>query len=156
MKISLIALFVMTVLGCEIALGQQLPRSLRSYLNRNYRGWKLAGQCSDKESDNHRILVGDFDGNGKRDYAVKFVTGKRGFFMAFLAIGGQWKPLYLHIWSDPDYARYSDLITFKPGESWDMEGTGAPKFRFDTPADFRCESDVGGPHAYKNGKFIAY
>lgn len=95
-----------------------------------------------------------FDGNGKHDYAVKFIRGEKGFLMAFLANGLRWRPFYLHIWDDPKEAKFSDLMLFEKGESYEPAGT--PKLRFDSPADFRCESDVGGVHTYRNGKFIAY
>ena len=114
----------------------------------------MAGECNEKESENKRILVSDFDGNGRRDYAVKFIRGEKGFFMAFLANGRRWKPFYLHIWEDAKEARFSDLILFRKGEYSEADGT--PRLKFDSPADFHCESDVGGVHTYRNGKFIAY
>ncbi|MGE3168744.1 MAG: hypothetical protein AB7G18_07185 [Pyrinomonadaceae bacterium] len=147
-------LAIVLSLSFSVVLPRQLPKSLKSYLDRNYRGWNLAGECDEKESDNKRVLAGDFDGNGRLDYAVKFIRGDRGFFMAFLSRGNRWKPFYLHIWDDTDQAKYSDLMMFGPGDSWEMVGT--PKFKFDTPADFRCESDVGGPDTYRGGKFVAY
>ncbi len=132
---------------------QTLPASLRSYLDRNYRGWRLAGECYPKAGDNTRVLVGDFDGNGRKDYAVKFIRKGRGFFMAFLSHRGGWKPYYLHIWNDPNEARYSDLLLFENGGDTEY---GPRKLKYDAPADFHCESDVGGVHVYRNGKFIAY
>lgn len=145
---------ICVLLLTQAAFAQTLPRSIKRYLDRNYSGWKLAGECYEKESENKRILVGDFDGNGKRDYAVKFIRCEKGFFMAFLANGRRWKPFYLHIWEDAKEARFSDLVLFSKGESYEPAGT--PKLKFDSPADFHCESDVGGVHTYRNGKFIAY
>lgn len=114
----------------------------------------MAGECYERESENKRILVGDFDGNGKRDYAIKFIRGEKGFLMAFLANGRKWKPFYLHIWSDTREAKASDLRLFEKAETYEISYPW--KLRFDAPADFRCESDVGGLHVYRNGKFIAY
>ena len=74
--------------------------------------------------------------------------------MAFLANGNGWKPFYLHIWDDPEEAKYSDLLLFEKGD--DSGVNGPSKLKYDAPADFHCESDVGGVHAYRNGKFIAY
>lgn len=152
-KLGILIVFVLSMLSSEV-LPQQLPQSLKSYFDRNYPGWKLAGQCYEKESENKRILAGDFDGNGRRDYAVKFVRRGKGFFMAFLANDRHWKPFYLHIWNNADEAKFSALILFKKGESY--EPASVPKLRFDAPADFLCESDVGGLHSYRNGKFITY
>jgi hypothetical protein len=149
----ILSLILLSVLSLG-AFGQRLPTSLKSYLDRNYRGWKLAGECYEKESENKRILIGDFDGNGKRDYAIKFIRGEKGFLMAFLSNGRRWKPFYLHIWDDPKEARFSDLMLFKKGERNEMSIPG--KLKFDAPSDYHCESDVGGMHVYRNGKFIAY
>lgn len=134
---------------------QTLPVSLTKYLDREYRGWKLAGECYENESENIRFVAGDFDGNGTKDYAVKFVRGDEGFFIAFLAKDKQWKPFYLHIWNDARYARFSDLMLFGKGDQYEL-GESNFQLKFDSPADFRCESDVGGVHVYKNGKFVAY
>ena len=73
--------------------------------------------------------------------------------MAFLSTGRRYKPFYLHIYS-ADYARFSDLMLFEKGEKYEMGLAG--KLRHDAPADFRCESDVGGIHVYRKGKFIGY
>jgi len=97
-------------------------------------------------------LRGDFDGNRRADYAVKFVRGPKGFMMAFLNNGRNWKPFFLHIWKDSNEARYSDLVLFKKGERDEHAG----RLRVDAPADYHCESDVGGIHVYRKGRFIAY
>jgi hypothetical protein len=151
-KYWLLSLFLLSLIS-PVCSAQTLPKSLKTYLDRNYRDWKLAGECYEKASENKRVLVGDFDGNGKKDYAVKFVRGSKGFFMAFLANGKRWKPFYLHIYST-DNAKFSDLILFEKGEKYEMGLAG--KLKHDAPADFRCESDAGGLHVYRNGKFVAY
>ncbi len=156
MRVSVIAvLFVCLLLLATSATGQALPSSLERFLDRNYSGWKLAGECYETPSENKSVLRGDFDGNGKNDYAVKFVKGNKGFLMAFLANGKQWKPFYLHIWKDADDARLSDLMLFNRGDQYEL-GESNFRLKFDAPADFRCESDVGGIHVYRNGRFIGY
>jgi hypothetical protein len=134
------------------AKAQTLPGSLRSYLSRNYQGWKLAGEC--KDGNKASVISGDFDGDGKKDFAVKFIRGKTGFLMAFLHKGSKYEPYYLHIWKDAEEARLSGLILFKKGERY--EESYPWKLKVDAPADFPCESDAGGLHVYRNGKFIAY
>ncbi|MEP7147725.1 MAG: hypothetical protein ABI857_02465 [Acidobacteriota bacterium] len=142
---------ILSVLGvCQSAVGQTLPRAIVRYLDGNFRDWKLAGECYEK--DNKRVLAGDFDGNRQRDYAVKFVRGDKGFLMAFLARGSGYVPHYLHIYSAAE-AKESDLVLLKKGESFPED---SPVLEFDSPADFRCESDVGEVHTYRKGKFIAY
>lgn len=150
----LLTLFVVSLMSQAVP-AQALPQSLKRYLDRSFRGWKLAGECYPEGSENKQVVTGNFDGNGKEDYAVKFVRGRKGFFMAFLANGNNWRPFYLHIWDDPKDAKFSDLILFERGDKYEL-GESNFKLKFDAPADFRCESDVGGIHVYKNGKFIAY
>jgi len=129
---------------------------LKTYLDRNYRGWKLAGECYGQGSpQNKRVLAGDFDGNNATDYAVKFVKGDKGFLMVFLASGKRWKPFYLHIWKEADRARFSDLMLFDKGDQYEL-GESNFRLKFDAPADFRCESDVGGVHTFRKGRFIAH
>jgi len=152
-RLGISILFVLSVWPI-IALPQQLPKSLRSYLDRNYRGWELAGDCYPNESNEAQFLKSDFDGNRQMDYAVKFVRGKRGFFIAFLTKGRKWEPHFLHIWNDPREAKQSSLMLWNKGES--SPEMGVPKLRFDSPADYRCESDVGGVHTFHKGRFIAY
>ena len=150
MRIRVTSIFLTTLIFSAGVLSQRLPAPVKQYLDRNYRGWKLAGCYGEKSNS---VLSGDFDGNGKRDYAIKFIRGKQGFLMAFLDKRMTFAPYYLHIWNDPDEARFSSLILFKKG---DTEQSGTPILRFDSPADFECDSDVGGVHTYRNGKFIAY
>jgi hypothetical protein len=148
------SLFLLSLIS-QLGSAQTLPKSLKTYLDRNYRGWSLAGECYDNVSENKRVLAGDFDGNDETDYAIKFVRGSKGFFMAFLANGKRWMPFYLHIWKDPDDAKFSDLILFDKGERYEL-GESDFKLKFDAPADFRCESDVGGVHTFRKGRFIAH
>lgn len=55
-----LALVLCAVVVCQSAFGQKLPREMLRYLNDNFRGWKLAGECYTEEKENKRVLVGDF------------------------------------------------------------------------------------------------
>ncbi|CAN5314804.1 hypothetical protein BH10ACI2_BH10ACI2_16750 [soil metagenome] len=144
-------IFIFLLLAGSITVSGQLPLGIKKYLDRNFRGWQLAGECVG-ESHN-KVLEGDFDGNTQRDYAVKFVSRDKGFMVAFLASGKAYKPFYLHRYS-PEEAKKSSMTLFRKGETY--EPAGVPRLKTDAPADFRCESDVGGVHAFRNGRFIAY
>ena len=151
MKARMLSIIFTASLLAQLQFGQTLPKPVRRYLDRNFSGWKLAGECFEKA--NTRILVGDFDGNKSRDYVVKFARGDKGFMMAFLASHSGYKPFYLHLYSAKE-AKGSDLLLVKRGETFEMSLPG--KLNNDAPADFLCESDSGGIHVYRNGKFIAY
>ena len=151
MKVRVLSIVFLATLMAQVVPGQTIPKQVTQYLNRNFSGWKIAGECYEK--DNKQIVSGDFDGNGKRDYALKFSRGERGFMMAFLGIRKGYKPFYLHFYSADD-ARLSDLMLFEKGKGYEFSGPS--KLKYDAVADFRCESDSGGLHVYRNGKFLSY
>ena len=137
------------------AAAETLPAGIRKYLNTLYRGWKLApSEYACGPQVNPGFIRGDFDGDGKRDYAVKFTKGKKGYMLAFLRRGSNYKAFVLHD-TDADEMIYSGLMLWKRGELFE---DGKIKFRLrrDAPAEYRCESDVGGIHYYRNGKFVNY
>jgi hypothetical protein len=61
-----------------------LPPKIEMYLSRNYPGWKqtsTAVNCIPRFRQ--AVVSGDFDGDGRRDYAVKFIQGGRVTFSLF-------------------------------------------------------------------------
>jgi len=132
-----------------------IPAKIKKYLNLNYRGWKPAPSkkgCGPEV--NEGFIHGDFDGDGKRDYAVKFTKGKKGYMLALLRRGSNYRAFVLHNASSEEVIS-SSLILWKKGELFE---DGEVKFRLkrDAPAEYGCESDVGGVHYYRNGKFVNY
>lgn len=137
------------------AAAEILPAGIRKYLNTHYRGWKLAPSedgCGPEV--NGGFIRGDFDGDGKRDYAVKFTKRKKGYMLALLRRGSNYRAFVLHN-TTSDEMISSSLILWKRGELFE---DGKVKFRLrrDAPAQYQCESDVGGVHYYRNGKFVNY
>ena len=151
MSIKAALLGLILIFASMGSFGQKLPNLVTRYLDQDFSRWKFAGQCSGEK--HNAVISGDFDGNKKRDYVVKFVRGNKGFMMAFLNNGRRYKAFYLHFFT-ADEANFSYLTLFKKGEQYEPAGT--PKLKFDSPADFQCESDIGGVHAYIGGKFVAY
>ncbi len=77
--------FVLLVVASQTTFAQTLPAKVKSYLDKNYLGWKQTSVATDCYSDFSRAIVaGDFDGDKKRDYAVKFIKGRKGYIIAFL------------------------------------------------------------------------
>ena len=137
------------------AATETLPAKVRTYLNTHYRGWKLApSEYACAPQVNSGFIRGDFDGDGKRDYAVKFTKGKKGYMLALLRRGNNYRAFVLHN-TDSDEMIHSGLMLWKKGETFENSSL---KFllRRDAPGDYRCESDVGGIHYYRNGKFVNY
>lgn len=139
---------------------QTLPEQIKNHLDRNYRGWKLQKDVCNPGEPGKAVVTGNFNGDGKLDYAVKFVRAKKGLVIAFLAQTQNYKAFILHN-TDAEEVKYLSLGILKKGSKFpygganDVEGKSF-RLRFDAPEDYRCESDVGGIHYYRNGKFVDY
>ena len=149
-----LSVFVLFVLMTQISFAQTLPTEIKSYLNKNYKGWKLQKDQCYPDSPGKAVVTGNFNADKKLDYAVKFVRGKKGFIIAFLALKQNYKAFVLHN-TDAEDVKSLSLDVWKKGERFEL-GDQNVYLRYDAPSDFRCESDVGGIHLYRNGKFIAY
>lgn len=133
---------------------QTLPVKIKSYLNKNYNGWILTkDKCGG--TDSKVIVTGNFNGDKKLDYAVKFTRGKKGYIIAFLAQNQNYKAFVLHNNISAEDASYLSLDIWKKGEVFESENKSF-RLKYDAPSDYRCESDVGGIHYYRNGKFVGY
>lgn len=152
-KLLLISLFLI-VFTAQTNFAQTLPTKIKSYLNKNYQCWKLQKDECYPDSPGKAVVKGNFNGDRKLDYAVKFVQGKKGFIIAFLAQKQSYKPFTLHD-TDAEDVKSLSLGIWKKGERFEL-GDQNVYVKYDAPSDFRCESDVGGIHLYRNGKFVAY
>ena len=63
---------------------KHLPQEIRLFLDQKYPGWKfapvseLAMECNDVETQSHPSLTwGDFNGDGKTDFAVQIIQNGR-------------------------------------------------------------------------------
>jgi hypothetical protein len=151
-KLSLVVFLIFSFAGQTI-FAQTVPTQIKRFLDRNYKGWKLQKDKCYPDSPGKAVVKGNFNGDKKPDYAVKFVRGKKGFIIAFLAQGQNYKPFVLHNTGVKDVQTLSlDIWT---DNSYELGGNNV-RLKWDAISDFRCESDVGGIHYYRNGKFIAY
>lgn len=144
----------------------QLPNSCKKILNKEFRGWKFA-KISREVSEYHQerkfpfepnLIKGDWNGDGKTDYAVLIEQGKlknsegkiienRRFTMAFV----QTKTGFNHFKLEGgDY-----IQIFKKGEN---------DYNYDSQKDFIYKNDsifvglgcCGSSYIWKNGKFIGF
>lgn len=152
------------------ALSQQLPRAFRTKLDRNYKSWELAP--IDKEIQNYfrknkiagqgNLIAGDFDGNGKTDYAAYVVSGKEGRKVAYVvALLQEAKQIKLHVL---DTIKGEDDNSLTRGTSISLVNKGATGYDHETEKNFRYRNDAiffgyfekgGSSYLYRNGRFIA-
>ena len=136
------------------AQAQALPAKIKSYLNKNYAGWKIQpthGNCGSGKS----VVTGDFDNDRKTDYAIKIERGNRGYIVAFVARKNDYAAFVLY---NLPAAELKDmtLIIYRKGEKYYTE-MGEEKsgitLKADALYDVPCESDNGLLHVFRNGKF---
>ena len=78
------SLFILlSVAASRTIFAQTLPAKVRGYLNENYSGWKP--YAGDPICNSRAVVSGNFNGDGKTDYAVMFKKGQSGFVIAFVS-----------------------------------------------------------------------
>jgi hypothetical protein len=140
-----------------MANAQTLPAKVKSYLNQNYKGWKLTGKTDGCGAEFSKSAVsGDFDGNRKSDYAIKFIAGKRGYIIAFLNQGTNYKPVILENETAKGIINQGLSIARK-GETYgeivnDDFDRVTRRLANDAPVGGTCESSAY-LYIYRNGNF---
>lgn len=153
-KIIPLLLFLSFGLGVQ---AQTLPVRIKTYLNKSYKGWKLAPAPTCSDEYRKSFLKGDFDGDGKTDYAVKFTVRRKGYMVAFLERKSGYRNYILHS-TTASGIRQTALGIFAKGREWslgDFDDPNAKTITLENDAVFDgpCESDDTGIHVYKNGRF---
>ena len=153
---NLALIFILIISLANLAQAQVLPIKIKSYLNKNYAGWKISptpSYCGDGKSSRS----GDFNGDKKTDYAAKIFKGKKGYIIAFLAKANDYKPYLFHSLTAAE-TKETALILFRKGKKYYTElgeEKSAMTLKIDAPYDSPCESDAGEIHLFRNGKFDA-
>jgi len=149
-QFSVALIFVMSA-SVTTVIAQALPAKVRTYLTDNYRGWKqtaVANGCY--ASFRKSVIVGDFDSNGKSDYAVKFIHGRRGHILAFLSRGTDYKPYRLESMSASEL-KNTGLNIARRGERIEGEDVSFT-LTDDTPVIGTCASHPGF-YRFRSGDF---
>ncbi len=155
--IKIIAIIFVLVLSlANFTQAQTLPTKIKSYLNKNYRGWKISptpSYCGDAKS----IISGDFNGDKKPDYAAKIFKGKKGYIIAFVEQKNDYAPFLLYSMPAAE-TKETALILYRRGEKYYTElgeESSAIVLKNDALYDSPCESDASVIHIFRNGKFEA-
>lgn len=144
--------FLLLVETSQITSAQTLPAKVRSYLTDNYSGWKQTAVANNCDAGYKKsIIVGDFDSNGKRDYAVKFIHGRKGYILAFLTKGADYKP-YLLANGTANEIKNMGMSMDRKGERIETEDGDVFYLKNDSPLIGECESEAGH-FRFRNGDF---
>ncbi len=153
---KLIAIFVLIFSLTNLAQAQTLPLKIRNYLDKAYAGWKLTSIADGCYSEfANSVIVGDFDGDKKRDYVVKFIKGRKGYILAFLERKTNYATHILESLSATE-VKNTGLSIAKRGEEYPIGGE-YPDYKLgrlknDAPLIGTCESHAYH-YVYRNGKF---
>ena len=152
-------LLAITIFAVAFSNAQTVPAKVTSSLNHFYKGWRQApGKCDSRKW----FLTGDFDGNGRRDYLVRFTTGKttksmRLNLVAFLSFDdGSYQPK--HILDDRysgDLKLNSSFSVAKKGTKIQLgEGEGPTiTLANDAASQYVCQTDAVKTLVFENGKW---
>lgn len=138
---------------------KQLPASLFKYMDSRFKGWDISPES---ELCGEKLLYGsgDFDGDGKKDYAVYFVLNKdtsnaRLLLYAFLDRGKNFQPFKISENKDAESFGFTSFSIVKKGTKLQ---TGERRNDFvtlqaDAITEYTCETDASSTYLYKSGKF---
>lgn len=148
---------------------EKLPSSTRFMLNKRFPGWKFAEvsaevrQFFEKEMKgaSPTLVSGDFDGNGRLDYAALIQHGKifdergkaigpRYYLVAFLRRGARYR---MHVIKDPE-GEYLCLAE-KGTQDYDYEAQKEITYANDAIMTGIFEK-AGTSYVYKNGRFFSF
>jgi hypothetical protein len=146
------------LLSVWVSNAQTIPASITNQLNTSYKGWtKVPGFCEGKKW----ALTGDFNGDKKTDYVVRFKVGKKSswlFLFAFINKGGKYTPVKI---TEDDYSddflrsafsiiKKGIIVSLGQGE----EATGPSiKLKTDSVTQYICETDAAKTFVFNNGEF---
>jgi hypothetical protein len=132
-----------------------LPQRVRGFLNKHYSGWKLSSEAPNCSQEYQQAIVtGDFDGDGKLDYVVKIVSGRKGYFIGLLERVRNYEAHILLETSGWQIKNFG-MTRAKKGEKYSIgeyEEGRYGRLSNDAPVIGPCESEAC-PMVYRNGKF---
>ena len=137
---------------------ERLPTSARVMLNRRFAGWKFSDVSSEVRQffkENMRgvspvLISGDFDGNGRPDYAALVQRGSRYYLVIFLR-------------RSADYKMYA--VRNPNGEYLSLARKGTRDYNYEEQKEITYANDAivtgilekgGSSYVFKNGRFVSF
>jgi len=137
-----------------------VPADVIEQLNRSHNGWGLATVDADTRRTcggavrpplGPAIVWADFDGDGRKDFAVRIIEGDRTLLVALLASNGSFKEVVLD--DVPGRLTWTLLTVSKKGHKYFDHGTQrGGTFSNDTVQMIFCEKSAVA-FIYENGMF---
>jgi hypothetical protein len=152
-------LLITTILvsTCYSVNSQTLPAKINDLLKVSYPAWEITKGCFPDEGSKS-FVSGDFNGDGKTDFAVSISKDNRRYTLALLANPAGYKAFNLEALNvGDDYQRLANLYVAKKGEViWknpESEYGGSFKINNDAVMILECEPTQQTFYWY-NGKFV--
>jgi hypothetical protein len=130
---------------------QSVPAKVKNYLKANYPDWEITKGCfSDPKIKSKSIVSGDFNGDGKLDYAVAINKDTRDYTLALIATAKGFKSFNLQaIGGDGEHTPMANLAVEKKGGK--IAGTSI-RLKTDAIIVGECDANLD-VHYWQNGKF---
>jgi len=77
------------------AMSQTIPPKVDNYLKKNYPGWTIGESWVIESKPRRAFETGDFNGDGKKDYAVLITKNDRKYALALLALKNSYQAFNL-------------------------------------------------------------
>lgn len=151
--------FALLAPGGVRAAGLNLPQEIKTFLDLRYPGWQWGRVSKEVEDYFHaqrlpfrpNLITGDFDGNGRPDYAVKIIAGGSWQFIVFLEHEGHFQGRVLASGSGPGLDVY--LTLYRKGDrGYDFERNKRFTFARDA-AEVNYFGKAAVAYVYEQGKF---
>ncbi len=159
-KIPIILAFIF--IATFAAGAQTVPAKVTNYLNLNYPNWVIAKQYKPSENgestpDIKAFDKGDFNGDGKRNYAVIITKDDRRYVIALIAAKNSYKAYNLLAQSGGDRWMVG-IGVVKKGEKISSESMNGPTKSLRLKTDgvgLRDQEGIGRTYYWQNGKFLS-
>lgn len=155
-KFFLIAALIF--LASTFAEAEVLPAKVSRFLKKNYSGWKINKFNKVEYQENASFAKGDFNGDGKTDYAVAIAKDDRLYALALIVDGNSFQAFNLSAQKSDERWLAGVGIVEKNSEVYSPESGNEPSpkpFRVKYQSVYLYDGEGHGQVFYwQNGKFL--
>ncbi len=151
-------ILVVILIASFVAEAQTLPTKAKTYLKNNYGGWEIAKFNKVEYQENKSVAKGDFNGDGKTDYAVVITKDERVYTLVLFASKNSFKAFNL-LAQSPDEHWIAGIGIVKKGDKLDVftdQQELVKTFRLKTDGVYLYDGEGHGQTYYwQGGKFLS-